>query len=106
MMQEIRHTKQRLTICPAVGLVWALVITLSTAPLAPTHAQGASKPRTAVITYTKVTAADVFEVGATPESFLDSWPLKKVIAKAVTPALLADIAAEYRRGRRLDAFNS
>ena len=224
MMQEIRYTKERLTICPAVGLVWALVLTLSTAPLAPTHAQGASKPRTAVSrehqsqrtlpvpppapevkpkslpprtpftaadeedaavpgmpdarfwadsqadfnnavpsqpgawlilssggedgafgaglltgltasgkrpdyaivtgvstgaliapfafagsrydealrdAFTKVTAADVFEVGATPESFLNSWPLKGVIAKEVTPALLADIAAEYRRGRRL-----
>ncbi len=51
--------------------------------------------------YTKITAADVFEVGATPESFLDSWPLKDLIAKQVTPALLADIAAQYRAGRRL-----
>jgi hypothetical protein len=43
--------------------------------------------------YTKITAADVFEVGGTGESFVDSWPLKDLIAKQITPALLADIAA-------------
>ncbi len=51
--------------------------------------------------YTKITAADIFEVGSTGESFLDSWPLKDLIAKEITPALLSDIAAEYKRGRRL-----
>jgi hypothetical protein len=51
--------------------------------------------------YTKITAADVFEVGSTGESFLDSWPLKDLIAKEITPQLLADIAAAYRSGRRL-----
>ncbi len=51
--------------------------------------------------YTKITSADVFEIGATPESFVDTWPLKDLIAKEVTPALLADIAAQYRAGRRL-----
>jgi predicted acylesterase/phospholipase RssA len=51
--------------------------------------------------YTQITAADVFEVGSTGESFVDSWPLKDLIAKQITPALLADIAAEFRRGRRL-----
>ncbi len=51
--------------------------------------------------YTKTTAADIFEVGSTGESFLDTWPLKDLIAKQITPALLADIAAENRRGRRL-----
>jgi Patatin-like phospholipase len=51
--------------------------------------------------YTKITAADVFEIGGTPESFLDSWPLKDLIAKEMTPALMADIAAQYRAGRRL-----
>lgn len=51
--------------------------------------------------YTKITSADIFEVGATPESFVDTWPLRDLIAKEFTPALLADIAAEYRRGRRL-----
>ena len=52
-------------------------------------------------TYTKISAADVFEAGRTAESFVDSWPLKETIAKKVTPELLADIAAEYQRGRRL-----
>jgi predicted acylesterase/phospholipase RssA len=51
--------------------------------------------------YTKITAADVFEAGSTGESFVDSWPLKELIAKQVTPALLADVAAEHNRGRRL-----
>jgi len=51
--------------------------------------------------YTKVTAADIFEIGSTGESFAASWPLKDLIAKQITPALLSDIAAEHRRGRRL-----
>jgi predicted acylesterase/phospholipase RssA len=51
--------------------------------------------------FTNITSADVFEVGATPESFVDTWPLKEVIAKRVTPALLADIATQHRAGRRL-----
>jgi hypothetical protein len=51
--------------------------------------------------YTTINAGDVFEVGATPESFFDTWPLKELIAKRVTPELLADIAVEHRRGRRL-----
>ena len=51
--------------------------------------------------YTKLSAADVFEAGRTSESFVNSWPLKETIAKEITPALLNDIAAEHRRGRRL-----
>ncbi len=51
--------------------------------------------------YTKITAADIFEVGSTGESFIDSWPLKDLIAKQITPALVADVAAEHRKGRRL-----
>src|SRR5271169_1494609 len=51
--------------------------------------------------YTQITAADIFEVGSTGESFVDSWPLKDLIAKEITPALLADIAAAYQGGRRL-----
>jgi predicted acylesterase/phospholipase RssA len=51
--------------------------------------------------YTKISAADVFEVGGTGESFVDSWPLKDLIAKQITPALLADIAAAHSSGRRL-----
>jgi hypothetical protein len=51
--------------------------------------------------YTQTSAADIFEVGGTGESFLDTWPLKDLIAKEITPALLEDIAAAYRSGRRL-----
>jgi Patatin-like phospholipase len=51
--------------------------------------------------YTKITAADVFEIGNTGESFLDSWPLKDLIAKQITPELLTDIAAAHNAGRRL-----
>jgi predicted acylesterase/phospholipase RssA len=51
--------------------------------------------------FTKITAADVFEAGSTGESFVDTWPLKDLIAKEITPALMADIAAEYNHGRRL-----
>ena len=51
--------------------------------------------------YTTITAADIFELGGKGESFFDTWPLKDLIAKRVTPELLNDVAAEHRRGRRL-----
>ncbi len=51
--------------------------------------------------YTNVTAADIFEAGKTGESFVDSWPLRDLIAKEITPELLTDIASEHRNGRRL-----
>src|SRR5262249_48402351 len=51
--------------------------------------------------YTHTSAADIFEVGGTGESFLDTWPLKDLIAKEITPALIDDIAAAHRAGRRL-----
>lgn len=51
--------------------------------------------------YTAITASDIFEIGTTPESLVDTWPLKQMIAKQVTPALLADVSEEYRHGRRL-----
>ena len=51
--------------------------------------------------YTNTSAADIFEVGGTGESFLDTWPLKDLIAKQITPALLADVAAAHQAGRRL-----
>ena len=43
--------------------------------------------------YTQISAADIFEVGSTGESFVDSWPLKDLIAKA-------DYAGAARRYRR------
>jgi predicted acylesterase/phospholipase RssA len=51
--------------------------------------------------FTTVTAGDIFEDRATNDSLMDSWPLKRTIEQRVTPQLLADIAAEHRRGRRL-----
>ncbi|HEY4406045.1 MAG TPA: patatin-like phospholipase family protein [Xanthobacteraceae bacterium] len=51
--------------------------------------------------FTTITAGDIFEDRPTTDSLMDSWPLKRTIDKRVTPQLLADIAAEHRRGRRL-----
>ena len=51
--------------------------------------------------YTTISAIDIFEVGGKGESFLDTWPLHKLIEKRVTPELLKAIAAEHARGRRL-----
>ncbi|MBI4275628.1 MAG: patatin-like phospholipase family protein [Rhizobiales bacterium] len=51
--------------------------------------------------YTSINAGDVFELGGRGESLLDTWPLKDLIAKWVTPQLVADIAIEHNRGRRL-----
>ncbi len=51
--------------------------------------------------FTSITAADVFEDHATAESLLDSWPLKRLIEQRMTREMLAAIAAEHRKGRRL-----
>jgi len=52
--------------------------------------------------YTEVSAADIFEAGGSSgESFANSWPLRDLIAKQITPELLNDIAAAHRSGRRL-----
>lgn len=57
--------------------------------------------------YTETTAADVFEAGSsTGESFVNSWPLRDQIAKQVTPALLDDVGAAHRSGRRLFVVTS
>jgi Patatin-like phospholipase len=50
--------------------------------------------------FAEITAADVFEDKATPESLFDSWPLKQTIEKRVTKEMLAAIAAEHKKGRR------
>jgi hypothetical protein len=51
--------------------------------------------------YTTISAADVFEFGSTEQSLTDTWPLSKLIARFVTPQLLAQVAEEHRQGRRL-----
>jgi hypothetical protein len=57
--------------------------------------------------YTEVSAADIFEAGSsTGESFVNSWPLKDLIAKQITPQLMADVAAAHRAGRRLFVVTS
>jgi patatin-like phospholipase len=56
--------------------------------------------------FTTITAGDIFEDRPTQDSLMDSWPLKRTIEKRVTPQLLADIAAEHRRGRRLLAVTT
>jgi hypothetical protein len=51
--------------------------------------------------YTTISATDIFEVATTPESLSDNWPLGKTIEKRVTPEMLAAVAAEHQKGRRL-----
>jgi len=51
--------------------------------------------------FTGISAGDVFEARASRESQVDTAPLKREIAKAVTERLVADVAAEHERGRRL-----
>jgi hypothetical protein len=51
--------------------------------------------------YTDIVAGDIFEISPTPESLVDTWPLKRLIERNVTPEVIADVATEYKRGRRL-----
>jgi hypothetical protein len=51
--------------------------------------------------YTEYNAGDIFEDVKTPESLVDTWPLKRLIAKEVTPELLAKVAEAHKAGRRL-----
>jgi predicted acylesterase/phospholipase RssA len=81
---------------------YALVTGVSTGALmAPFAFAGAHYDDALKKAYTTVTAADVFEAGRSGESFVDSWPLRDLIAKEITPELMADIAAAHRNGRRL-----
>ncbi len=51
--------------------------------------------------FTSMTAADIFEDRATRDSLFDYWPLKRQVDQRVTAKLLAEIATEHARGRRL-----
>jgi len=51
--------------------------------------------------FTTITAADIFEDRVLRDSLFDHWPLRRQIEQRVTPKLLAEIAAEHARGRRL-----
>jgi predicted patatin/cPLA2 family phospholipase len=73
----------------------------SGALLAPFAFLGSSRDGDLKREATMLSAPDVFEDRRTAESLMDTWPLREFIAKRYTPQLLADIAAEHRRGRRL-----
>ena len=62
---------------------------------------GASRDENLRHAYTTINAGDIFEMAPTRDSLLNSWPLRKMIEKAVTPQLLSEVAAEQRKGRRL-----
>ena len=51
--------------------------------------------------FTTISAADIFEDRQTPDSLFDYWPLRRQIEQQISPNLLAEIAAEHARGRRL-----
>lgn len=51
--------------------------------------------------YTKINAGDIFEDVDTDQSLLDTWPLKELIARQATPELVAAVAKEHLKGRRL-----
>ncbi|HEY1364622.1 MAG TPA: patatin-like phospholipase family protein [Xanthobacteraceae bacterium] len=51
--------------------------------------------------FTTITAADIFEDRMLRDGLFDDWPLRRQIEQRVTPKLLAEIAAEHARGRRL-----
>jgi hypothetical protein len=51
--------------------------------------------------FTSMTAADIFEDRTTRDSLFDYWPLKRQIEQRVNAKLLAQIAVEHARGRRL-----
>ncbi|HEX8417370.1 MAG TPA: patatin-like phospholipase family protein [Methylobacterium sp.] len=71
------------------------------AMIAPFAFVGSSEDAVLAKAYTEVSAADVFEFGATSEALTDTWPLKRRIERSVTPRLLKAIAAEHAKGRRL-----
>lgn len=73
----------------------------SGALLAPFAFLGSARDADLKRDFTAISAADVFEDRRTVDSLLDTWPLRDFIAKRITPQLLADVAAEHQRGRRL-----
>ncbi len=51
--------------------------------------------------FTTITSIDVFSFGGTDEALFDNWPLRRTIERRTTSELVAAIAAEHQRGRRL-----
>ena len=81
---------------------FALVTGVSTGALmAPFVFVGSSMDDRLKRAYTEYNAGDIFEDVKTLESLVDTWPLKRLIAREVTPELLAAVAEGHRAGRRL-----
>ena len=81
---------------------FSVVTGVSTGALmAPYAFVGASQDPGLKRAYTEYNAGDIFEDTKTPESLVDTWPLKRLIAKEVTPELLAQVAEGHKKGRRL-----
>ena len=51
--------------------------------------------------FLNLTSAEVFEDAQRSDALVDTWPLRDLLKKRVTPELLADIAIEHKKGRRL-----
>jgi len=81
---------------------FSVVTGVSTGALMAPFAFIGSSPDDGLTTaYTPYNAGDIFEDVKTPESLVDTWPLRRLIAKEVTPELLAEVAEAHRKGRRL-----
>lgn len=83
---------------PEFSVVTGVSIGALLAPYAFLGAKYDEELRQAIVS---ITGADIFEDRQTHESFLDTWPLRRLIEKRVTPELVAGVAAEHRKGRRL-----
>jgi hypothetical protein len=83
---------------PEFSVVTGVSIGALLAPYAFLGSKFDDELRSAIVT---ITGADIFEDRPTRESFLDTWPLRRLIEKRVTPEIVAQIAAEHRKGRRL-----
>jgi len=81
---------------------FAVVTGVSTGALIGVYAfLGSSYDAMLEAAYTTINAADVFEVSGTSESLVDAWPLRRMVDRSITPALLRDVAAAHDSGRRL-----
>lgn len=83
---------------PEFSVVTGVSIGALLAPYAFLGSKFDDELRSAIVT---ITGADIFEDRPTQESFLDTWPLRRLIEKRVTPEIVAQVAAEHRKGRRL-----
>lgn len=69
--------------------------------MAPFAFLGAALDETLRKNFTEITAADIFEDRKGPAALLDTWPLNERIAQQITPELVAAVATEHGKGRRL-----